>query len=152
MQISSDGGSSWQGVVSGGGWEPMLTPGRISGGAASSSGWVTTQPCRAWISIYTELRQLAAWNLSRLARGETLQATALVHEAWLRLAKKHRSEWEGRKMFFAAAAQAMRDILVEDARRKGAKEREGGRQRIDIQVANLSIQPPTETCSISIAL
>lgn len=94
--------------------------------------------------IYSELRQLAAWNISRLPSGETLQPTALVHEAWLRLAKKHRSEWEGRKMFFGAAAKAMRDILVEDARRKGAKKREGGRQRIDIEVADLAIQPPTE--------
>ena len=94
--------------------------------------------------VCRELRQLAAWNLRRLPRGETLQPTALVNEAWLRLVKKQGPEWEGRRTFFAAAAQAMRDILVEDARRKGARKREGDRQRVDLEDVGLSIQPPAE--------
>jgi len=68
--------------------------------------------------VYDELRQLAAQKLACERPGQTLQATALVHEAWLRLTASGDSQWEGRGHFFAAAAEAMRRILVENARRK----------------------------------
>jgi len=75
--------------------------------------------------VYEELRQLAAHQMAREKPGQTLQATALVHEAWLRLAGKDDSSWKGRHHFFRAAAQAMRHILVDRARRK-ANLRHGG--------------------------
>ena len=75
--------------------------------------------------IYDELRQLAAQRLAREAPGQTLQPTALVHEAWLRLAGNESAKWEGRAHFFGAAAEAMRRILIENSRRKRAL-RHGG--------------------------
>lgn len=72
--------------------------------------------------VYEELRRLAAYKLSLESPGQTLQATALVHEAYLRLVADERSRWENSRHFFGAAAQAMRRILIESARRKGAIE------------------------------
>ncbi len=95
--------------------------------------------------VYQELRDLAAYRMSRIPPGQTLQPTALVHEAWMRLAKKQDPAWKGRRHFFFAAARAMRDILVEDARRKGAQKREGGRQRVELEAANIAIEPPTDS-------
>src|SRR6185295_20103960 len=68
--------------------------------------------------VYAELRRLAGHKMANEAPGHTLQPTALVHEAWLRLADSTRQEWRGREHFFSAAAEAMRRILVENARRK----------------------------------
>src|SRR5947208_7108125 len=68
--------------------------------------------------VYEELRKLAAHKMANEAPGHTLQPTALVHEAWLRLAGEGAEQWNGRGHFFAAAAEAMRRILVENARRK----------------------------------
>jgi len=82
--------------------------------------------------VYAELRRLAAHKLSREPRGQTLQATALVHEAWLRLAGPEDQRWEGRRHFFAAAAEAMRRILVDRARRKRNLRHGGHLQRIDL--------------------
>jgi RNA polymerase sigma factor (TIGR02999 family) len=70
--------------------------------------------------VYEQLRQLAAQKMAREAPGQTLQATALVHEAWLRLGGDHQPAWENRAHFFAAAAEAMRRILIERARRRKA--------------------------------
>jgi RNA polymerase sigma factor (TIGR02999 family) len=83
--------------------------------------------------VYHELRKLAAQRLAQEKPGQTLQATALVNEAYLRLVgpDDHR-EWDGRAHFFAAAAEAMRRILVENARRKKRFKRGGDRQRIDL--------------------
>jgi RNA polymerase sigma factor (TIGR02999 family) len=67
--------------------------------------------------VYEELRKLAASKMAKEKPGQTLQATALVHEAWLRLGDSNRQEWRGREHFFSAAAEAMRRILVENARR-----------------------------------
>ena len=78
--------------------------------------------------VYEELRRLAAQRLAREAPGQTLQATALVHEAFLRLVGSNDPGWNGRNHFLAAAAEAMRRILVDNARRKRA-ERRGGRLR-----------------------
>jgi RNA polymerase sigma factor (TIGR02999 family) len=85
--------------------------------------------------VYNELRQLAAARLARENPGQTLQATALVHEAYLRLVgAEGGSQWEGRAHFFGAAAEAMRRILVDQARRKGRIKRGGGHQRHDLEV------------------
>jgi len=75
--------------------------------------------------LYTELRRLAEARMRRLPPGQTLQATALVHEAYLRLIGEEDPGWNGRGHFFGAAAQAMRDILVEQARRKSRKKHGG---------------------------
>src|SRR4051794_18987991 len=79
--------------------------------------------------VYDELRKLAALRLAREKPGQTLQATALVHEAYLRLVGGHDPGWDGRGHFFAAAAQAMRRILVDAARRKASPKHGGGRER-----------------------
>ena len=84
--------------------------------------------------VYAELRRLAAEKLAREAPGQTLQPTALVHEAYLRLvAGGQPHDWDGRGHFFAAAAEAMRRILVESARRKSTDKRGGKLRRIDVE-------------------
>jgi RNA polymerase sigma factor (TIGR02999 family) len=88
--------------------------------------------------VYEELRRLAAGKLAREPSGLTLQPTALVHEAYLRLLGGGPPEgWDGRGHFFAAAAEAMRRILVEAARRRKAEKRGGGRSRVDLDEAVL---------------
>jgi RNA polymerase sigma factor (TIGR02999 family) len=96
--------------------------------------------------VYEELRRLAAQRLANEASGQTLQPTALVHEAYLRLTGRDGSEpkWDGRGHFFAAAAEAMRRILVESARRKQRVKRGGGQQRISLEAAESLIQAPSE--------
>ncbi len=79
--------------------------------------------------VYDELRRLAAQKLAGEAPGNTLQPTALVHEAYLRLVGVDAAHWAGSGHFFAAAAQAMRRLLIDSARRKQADKRGGGRQR-----------------------
>ncbi len=86
-------------------------------------------------ALYQELRQLAAQKLSREKPGQTLQATALVHEAYLRLAGEESRNWRSRTHFFAAAAEAMRRILIENARRKHRLKRGGVLQRVDLDEA-----------------
>jgi RNA polymerase sigma factor (TIGR02999 family) len=85
--------------------------------------------------VYQELRQLAAQRLGKEAPGQTLQATALVHEAYLRLVGSEGQSWSGRGHFFSAAAEAMRRILVENARRKQTVKRGGGRKRVELDEA-----------------
>ena len=87
--------------------------------------------------VYEELRKLAAQRLAQEKPGQTLQATALVHEAYLRLVdvdEDKRQNWNGRGHFFAAAAEAMRRILVESARRKARVKRGGGLNRVELDV------------------
>src|SRR5690349_1927689 len=83
--------------------------------------------------VYDELRRLAAIKMSQEAQNQTLQPTALVHEAWLRLAADEEARWQNRGHFFAAAAEAMRRILIERARRRSRLRHGGGQVRIDIQ-------------------
>ena len=83
--------------------------------------------------VYNELRRLAAHKMAGQPPGQTLQPTALVHEAWLRLTGNKNVKWNGRAHFFAAAAEAMRCILIDNARRKQALRHGGGQQRLDIQ-------------------
>jgi RNA polymerase sigma factor (TIGR02999 family) len=82
--------------------------------------------------VYNELRRLAAARLANEKPGHTLQATALVHEAYLRLVGDAGTRWDSRGHFFAAAAEAMRRILIEHARRKQALKHGGGHQRLDL--------------------
>ena len=92
--------------------------------------------------VYDELRQLAAHHLAQERPGQTLQATALVHEAYLRLVDTDQAQhWNSRGHFFAAAAQAMRRILVEQARRKQADKRGGRRQRVPLDDAEVGYTP-----------
>jgi RNA polymerase sigma factor (TIGR02999 family) len=93
--------------------------------------------------VYQELRQLAAWKLAGEAPGQTLQPTGLVHEAWLRLIGPNR-RWQNRAHFFAAAGEAMRRILVENARRKQRLKRGGQLQRVDLDEAALPSPMPDE--------
>ena len=95
-------------------------------------------------SVYEELRLLAARKMSQEPPGQTLQATALVHEAYLRLVDAEARSWDSRGHFFTAAAEAMRRILVENARRKKRLKRGGDRQRIDLDDATLSIEAPPD--------
>jgi RNA polymerase sigma factor (TIGR02999 family) len=83
--------------------------------------------------VYGELRRLAAQKMARESPGHTLQPTALVHEAWLRISGNEPGKWNGRDHFFAAAAEAMRRILIENARRKRALRHGGDRQRLAIE-------------------
>jgi RNA polymerase sigma factor (TIGR02999 family) len=96
--------------------------------------------------LYHELRKLAAHKMAQEAPGQTLQATALVHEAWLRLAGSTRQGWRGREHFFAAAAEAMRRILVERARRKLRLRHGGGLKRVDIETFDLPVAQEDEKC------
>ena len=93
--------------------------------------------------VYEELRLLAAQKMSQEPPGQTLQATALVHEAYIRLVEAKDQSWSGRGHFFKAAAEAMRRILVENARRKKSLKRGGQRQRIDLTEANLAVEGPS---------
>ncbi len=83
--------------------------------------------------VYAELRALAAAKLAQEAPGHTLQPTALVHEAWMRLAGDERRDWKSRRYFFGACAEAMRRILVERARAKGRLKRGGDRERVELE-------------------
>ncbi len=95
-------------------------------------------------AVYQELRQLAAQKLSRERPGQTLQATALVHEAYLRLVGAQGQDWKGRTHFFNAAAEAMRRILIENARRKHRLKRGGGQNRLDADEAEIVAETPSE--------
>jgi len=88
--------------------------------------------------VYEELRRLAMHKLAKEAAGHTLQPTALVHEAWLRLVGNKKPNFENRAHFFAAAAEAMRRILIDRARQKRALRHGGGQQRVDLEELNSS--------------
>ncbi len=82
--------------------------------------------------VYEELRKLAAHRMANEAPGQTLQPTALVHEAWLRLTGNGNTKWDGRGHFFSAAAEAMRRILIDNARRKNTQKRWSGLERVEL--------------------
>jgi RNA polymerase sigma factor (TIGR02999 family) len=88
--------------------------------------------------VYDELRKLAASRMVNEKAGQTLQPTALVHEAWLRLVGKESPKFQNRAHFFAAAAEAMRRILIDNARRKRALRHGGGQQRVDLEHVDLA--------------
>jgi RNA polymerase sigma factor (TIGR02999 family) len=94
--------------------------------------------------VYEELRRLAFNKLAHERPGQTLQPTALVHEAWLRLAGSTDPGWAGRTHFFAAAAEAMRRILVENARRKQRIKHGGGHERVELDALEVAGPLPDE--------
>ncbi len=94
--------------------------------------------------VYAELRTIAAARMARESPGHTLQPTALVHEAWLRLSSGAEQSWQNRAHFFGAAAEAMRRILVEHARRKAALKHGGGQQRLNIEDLDPAQATPDE--------
>ena len=95
--------------------------------------------------VYGELRKLAAHKMAGEDPGQTLQPTALVHEAWLRLAGEEKDRWEGRAQFFSAAAEAMRRILIERARGKARLKRGGDWQRVDLESLDLAATTDADT-------
>ena len=111
--------------------------------------------------VYDELRKLAAEKLAQERPGQTLQATALVHEAYLRLVRPvsggrdppQEQHWDGRRHFFAAAAEAMRRILINRARDRGRRKRGGGWRRLRLEHLDLSLaEPPDELLDLNDAL
>jgi RNA polymerase sigma factor (TIGR02999 family) len=103
--------------------------------------------------VYDELRKIAAQRLAQEKRGQTLEPTALVHEAYLRLVGDgQEQDWDHRGHFFAAAAEAMRRILVDVARRKHAVRHGGGRRRVDLQDYQQITQSPEDVLALDEAL
>jgi RNA polymerase sigma factor (TIGR02999 family) len=94
--------------------------------------------------VYEELRKLATHKMAGEAPGQTLQPTALVHEAWLRLAGEEKERWEGRAQFFSAAAEAMRRILIERARRRHALKHGGNAEHEPLEESRLALAAPTD--------
>jgi RNA polymerase sigma factor (TIGR02999 family) len=94
--------------------------------------------------VYEHLRRLAASRIALEGPGQTLQATALVHEAWLRLVKEDEQTWQNRAHFFAAASEAMRRIVIENARRKSRLKRGGGLQRVEMSEIDLAETTPDD--------
>jgi RNA polymerase sigma factor (TIGR02999 family) len=103
--------------------------------------------------VYDELRRLAGHKMAGEASGHTLQATALVHEVWLRLVGSNQQGWANRAHFFAAAAEAMRRILVEHARRKLSQKRGGGVEHAELNESAIVLAaPPDELLAVHEAL
>jgi RNA polymerase sigma factor (TIGR02999 family) len=94
--------------------------------------------------VYDELRKLAALRMAKTPPGNTLQPTALVHEAYLRVVGDSDSNFNTRKHFFFAAARAMRDILVEQYRRKSRLKHGGGQKRLELADVGIVVEPPAE--------
>jgi RNA polymerase sigma factor (TIGR02999 family) len=94
--------------------------------------------------VYAELRRLAAARMAHELAGQTLQPTALVHEAWLRLVKDGDRTWQNRGHFFGAAAEAMRRILIERARHKSRLKHGGGQARLNIEDLELAETTPDD--------
>ncbi len=94
--------------------------------------------------VYNELRRHAAGRMAREAAGQTMQPTALVHEAWLRMIGNGDIRWQNRAHFFGAAVEAMRRILIENARRKARLKRGGNPLRLDLDQVELSATTPDE--------
>jgi RNA polymerase sigma factor (TIGR02999 family) len=94
--------------------------------------------------VYEELRRLAGMRMAQESAGQTLQPTALVHEAWLRLVCDGDRSWQNRAHFFGAAAEAMRRILIENARRKSRLKRGGNLVRVDIESVDLAATTPDD--------
>jgi len=95
--------------------------------------------------VYEELRKLAAYRMAQEPAGHTLQPTALVHEAWMRLTGDESARFEGRRHFFAAAAEAMRRILIDRARQKRSLKRGGGAERVNLDDLQMAVAADDET-------
>jgi RNA polymerase sigma factor (TIGR02999 family) len=103
--------------------------------------------------VYEELRRLATAKMASEAPGQTLQPTALVHEAWLRLTSDETRKWNDRTHFFAAAAEAMRRILVDNARRKRTERHGGGQHRVELpEIASAVLETDDKVLAVNEAL
>ena len=102
--------------------------------------------------VYQELRRLAAVKLARESPGHTLQPTALVHEAWLKLGGQQNRTWQDKNHFFAAAAEAMRRILVDNARRKKAERHGGGLRKVEFEEAEAASATDEQVLAVHEAL
>lgn len=109
---------------------------RLEGGDASAAEQILPL-------VYDELRKLAAAKMARESAGQTLQPTALVHEAWLRLGGEAQPNWQNRAHFFSAAAEAMRRILIENARRRHAVRHGGGLEKLSANATGFDFTAPT---------
>jgi RNA polymerase sigma factor (TIGR02999 family) len=114
---------------------------RLIGEAAGGSGRAAAELLPL---VYEELRSLARRHLARTPPGNTLQPTALVHEAYMKLVGSTNPSWDSRRHFFGAAANAMRNILVDQARRKASVKHGGDRERSPLEDVELPIAPPSE--------
>jgi RNA polymerase sigma factor (TIGR02999 family) len=94
--------------------------------------------------VYDELRKIAAWKMANESAAYTLQPTALVHEAWLRLTAAEGWNWQNRAHFFGAAAESMRRILIDRARRRNALRRGGDQQRVELIDGDLATAAPDD--------
>lgn len=136
---------------------PSPAPGRLMSEVTRLLAAVETGDAKASAEllplVYDELRSLAAHRIANDAAGQTLQATALVHEAYMRLVGNEEVCWESRAHFFGAAAEAMRRVLIDRARAKGRQKRGGGRKRVDLDPANLMLdEVPQELVDLDAAL
>lgn len=105
----------------------------------------TKAPEKLLVLVYEELRKMAAHKMANEAAGQTLQPTALVHEAWLKLVKPGPQHWNGRGHFFCAAAEAMRRILIDRARMRKRARHGHGLQRIDLNQVDVAITADDDT-------
>ena len=140
------------------------SPAPAPAGAKGNAGHEVTELLRAWGGgdaqateslvrlVYAELRRQAQLALRREDAGHTLQPTALVHEAWLRLGDQHDASWESRTQFFALAAQMMRRVLLDHARTRHALKRGGGGVQISLGAADGSLTAPGSPAAESSAL
>ena len=104
-------------------------------------------------AVYEELRRIAHHKMAGERAGHTLQATALVHEVWLRLGADKGPDWKNRRHFFAAAAEAMRRILVDHARRHRSKKRGSGTRLLELAESSIQVEaPPEELLAVHEAL
>ncbi len=101
-------------------------------------------PAELLALVYEQLRALAAYKMAQEPQGQTLQATALVHEVWLRLTEKPGAKFANEAHFFAAAAEAMRRILIENARRKQRLKHGGGQRRVELDLLDVAIATDTD--------
>jgi RNA polymerase sigma factor (TIGR02999 family) len=125
--------------------EPFESAGELTQALAAASAGEPEAAERLLPLVYDELRRVAAILLARENAGHTLQATALVHEAYLRIvAPSGDQPWDNRRHFFAAAAEAMRRILVESARRKRRIRHGGGLERVDLDEHDIPVEAPHE--------
>ncbi len=125
--------------------DPVAVQDRVRGHACGPlpDGWQAAEELLPL--VYDELRQLARARMARLRPGQTLTPTALVHEAYLRLTGGGPAGFEGRRHFFFATSRAMRDIMVERARRKASLKRGGDLRRVDLEAPELAFEGPPET-------
>lgn len=122
-------------------------------GRPGATGALPSAPAELLEAIYRELRALAAHQLRRRSGQASLEPTALVHEAWLRLMAGRSERWEDRSAFFASAARAMRDILVERARRTRAAKRGGGRTAVELGLSEpVALDDPAGLLALDEAL